>query len=130
MSGRIVTFFREFVFVFSLILITVGIIFMIVGGVFYLAPSLIENQESMMYFVYTWGNWNAYILVAGLILFGIGTYYLYSYEKKKRFMLKGLKIDKRSELLKKHAEMKNTAKRLPKKYQQLLEEKEEQCGIK
>lgn len=130
MSGRIVTFFREFVFVFSLILITVGIIFMIVGGVFYVAPSLIENQESMMYFVYTWGNWNAYILVAGLILFGIGTYYLYSYEKKKRFMLKGLKIDKRSELLKKHAEMKNTAKRLPKKYQQLLEEKEEQCGIK
>lgn len=103
---------------------------MIVGGVFYVAPSLIENQESMMYFVYTWGNWNAYILVAGLILFGIGTYYLYSYEKKKRFMLKGLKIDKRSELLKKHAEMKNTAKRLPKKYQQLLEEKEEQCGIK
>jgi hypothetical protein len=66
----------------------------------------------------------------GLIVFGIGFYYLYSFLKKSRFVLKELRTNKRSEIQGKHNELRRTVKHLPKKYQKMLEDKENELNIK
>jgi hypothetical protein len=48
----------------------------------------------------------------------------------KRFILEEIKTDKRSEFIKKHNELRNTAKRLPSKYKKMLKEKEKELGVK
>jgi hypothetical protein len=75
-------------------------------------------------------QWNAFLLIAGLIVFGIGLYYLYSYLTKRKFVLDELRTNKRSELLKKHKELKGTMKHLPSKYQKMVKDKEEELNIK
>ena len=76
------------------------------------------------------GDWNVYLLIIGIIIFGFGTYYFYSYHKNKKFVLKEIKTKKRSEFLKKHHELKDTVKHLPSKYSEMLKEKEEDLHIK
>ena len=48
----------------------------------------------------------------------------------KKFILEEIKTDKRSEFIKRHNELRNTVKRLPSKYKEMLKEKEKELGIK
>ena len=75
-------------------------------------------------------QWNAFVLIGGLIIFGIGTYYLYSYQMNRAFVLEEITTNKRSEFLKKHKELKVRIKHLPSKYQKMVEDKEKELKIK
>jgi len=74
--------------------------------------------------------WGLYILILGLIIFGIGLYYLYSFIMKKKFVLEEIQTNKRSELLKRHSELKESVRYLPSKYKEMLREKEKELRIK
>ena len=100
------------------------------GVVYLFFINITEPTNSLLHFIYIIGVWNDYILVAGLIIFGIGVYYLYSYLNKRKFVIDELKTDKRSEILKKRSKLESTVKHLPKKYQRMLAEKEEEFSIK
>ena len=100
------------------------------GVVYLFFINITEPTNSLLHFINVIGVWNDYILVAGLIIFGIGIYYLYSYLSKRKFVIDELKTDKRSEILKKRSKLETTVKHLPKKYQQMLAEKEEEFNIK
>jgi len=124
MLDRIVKGLREYVFALSIILIIVGL-FLSFMGLLYLIASTYELK-----ILRDIGDWNWYILVFGLIVFAFGAYYLYSYLKKRKFLLKELKTEKRSELLKKRNELAATVRHLPSKYKNMLEVKELELGIK
>jgi hypothetical protein len=130
MTGRIVRFLREYVLALSILLIIPGIVFIFMGIMFLFFSSATEPTDSLFHFVYALGVWNDYILIAGLIIFGIGVYYIYSYFTKRKFVLKELQTDKRSEILKMRNKLETTVKHLPSKYQQMLSEKEEEFNIK
>ncbi|VVB59804.1 Uncharacterised protein [uncultured archaeon] len=130
MSGRIVGFLREYILLLSILIIIPGIIFIFMGVVYVFFINTTENVNSLLHFINVVGVWNDYILVAGLIIFGIGVYYLYSYLNKRKFVLDELKTDKRSEILKKRNKLETTVKHLPRKYQRILLEKEEELSIK
>jgi hypothetical protein len=100
------------------------------GVVYLFFISIAEPTNSLLQFIYVIDVWNDYILVAGLIIFGIGVYYLYSYLNKRKFVLDELKTDKRSEILKKRSKLEAAVKHLPSKYQRMLSEKEEECNIR
>jgi hypothetical protein len=100
------------------------------GVVYLFFINLVEPTNSLLHFIKDpIGVWNDYILVAGLIIFGIGVYYLYSYLNKRKFVLDELRTDKRSEILKKRSKLETTVKHLPSKYQRMLSEKEEEFDI-
>jgi hypothetical protein len=130
MSGRITGFLREYILGLSILTIIPGIIFIFMGVVFVFFNSIGEPANSLLHFIYVLAVWNDYILVAGLIIFGIGVYYLYSYLNKRKFVLDELKTDKRSEILKKRGKLESTVKHLPSKYQRMLSEKEEEFNIR
>jgi len=130
MSGKITGFLREYIVVLSIIITVIGIFFLFMGISWYWVRSLIQPTTTPIHFIYTLGEWNAYTLVAGLLIFGIGVYYLYSFLKKRKFVMDELRTDKRSEILKKRAKLEATAKHLPSKYQRLLAEKEDELNIK
>ena len=131
MSGRIVGFFREYVLALSILTLIPGILFMFMGVVYLFFISIAEPTNSLLHFIKDpIGIWNDYILVAGLIIFGIGVYYLYSYFTKRKYVLDELKTDKRSEILKKRSKLESTVKKLPSKYQKMLSEKEEEFDIR
>lgn len=106
----------------------VGLFLLFMGVIFY----WISGVELGFYtdIIKELGQWNAFLLIAGLIIFGIGLYYLYSYLTKRKFVLEELRTNKRSELLKKHKELKSTVKHLPSKYQKMVKDKEEELNIK
>jgi hypothetical protein len=124
MIDEIVKGLRELVLSLSIILFIVGL-FLFFMGLFYLVASKYELEP-----LRNLGEWNWYILVFGLIVFAFGAYYLYSYLKKRRFIIKELKTNKRSELLKKNSELHATVKHLPSKFKKMLLEKEAELGIK
>lgn len=129
MAGRIVGFLREYILGLSILTIIPGIVFIFMGAVYYLFNK-IEPPNFPLHFIFDpVKEWNAYALVAGLIIFGIGVYYLYSYLNKRKFVLDELKTDKRSEILKKRSKLETTVKHLPSKYQRMLSEKEEEFDI-
>jgi len=131
MSGRIVGFLREYVLALSILTLIPGILFMFMGVVYLFFISIAEPTNSLLHFIKDpIGIWNDYILVAGLIIFGIGVYYLYSYFTKRKYVLDELKTDKRSEILKKRRKLESTVKKLPSKYQKMLSEKEEEFDIR
>lgn len=130
MSGRIVRSLREYVLTLSILLIIPGIVFIFMGVVFLFFNSAAEPADSLLHFISVLGVWNDYILIAGLIIFGIGVYYLYNYFTKRNFVLNELKTDKRSEILKMRSKLETTVKHLPSKYQRMLSEKEEEFNIK
>ena len=124
MAGKIREFLREAKMIFSIILIIVGLIVFSLSLLYYVAaehqPEVIANLE----------GWNAYLLVIGLLVLGFGVYYLYGFFKNKKFILKEIDTNKRSEFLKKHAELKTTVRYMPKKYQKMLKDKEKELKIK
>jgi hypothetical protein len=131
MSGRIIGFLREYILGLSILTIIPGVVFMFMGVVYVFFISIAEPTNSLLHFIKDpLGVWNDYILVAGLIIFGIGVYYLYSYLNKRKFVLDELKTDKRSEILKKRSKLEATVKHLPSKYQRMLSEKEEEFNIR
>ncbi len=129
MAGRITNFFRELVFPFSIILIILGVIviILIIGstGIWYSDfPAVTLNlTEDIL-------EWSPYFLIIGFIIILTGIWYLYSYLKNRKFILDELETNKRSELLKKHAELKTTVKHMPSKYQKMLKAKEEELKIR
>lgn len=131
MAEKITGFLREYVFGLSIIVIIVGIFLLMMGVIWY---GFGEPQELQLGFytdiIYELRDGNAYFLAIGLIVFGIGVWYIYSYFKKKKFVLEEIQTNKRSEFLKKHGELKDTVKTLPSKYKKMLEEKEKELRIK
>ena len=128
MKKKITGLLREYVFGLSIIIMIMGLFLLFMGVIFY----WISGVELGFYtdIIKEFDQWNAFLLVAGLIIFGIGLYYLYSYLTKRKFVLEELRTNKRSELLKKHKELKSTVKHLPSKYQKMVKDKEEELNIK
>ena len=129
MTGKISGFIREYIFGLSIIALIIGLFLLIMGILWYRFRSIVTENDALA-FIKSVGNWNAYLLVAGFIIFFIGLYYLYSFLKNKKFVLKELKTNKRSELLKKHNELKSIVKHLPSKYRKMLKDKEQELSIK
>lgn len=123
MAGKITNFFRETQLIFSIILTVVGFILLYLGitGIWY---QDICSLPSDFY------DWSFYLLIIGFIVFVAGVWYLYSFLKNRKFVLDELKTNKRSELLKRHAEIKNTVKHMPSMYQKMLKDKEEELKIR
>ncbi|MBN2600126.1 MAG: hypothetical protein JXA75_06255 [Candidatus Thermoplasmatota archaeon] len=131
MAGRIVGFFREYVLLFSILTIILGSIFIFMGVVYLFFIDIAAPVDSPFHFIQDpIGIWNDYILVAGLIILGIGIYYLYSFFTKRKYLLDELKTDKRSEILKRRSKLETTAKHLPSKYRKMLADKEEELNIR
>lgn len=129
MSGRITGFLREYILHLSIIIAIIGFILLFIGALWYWIRDVVDENASLS-FIRDLGEWNAYLLIGGIILLFIGVYYIYSFFKNRKFALKELQTNKRSELLKKHKELRNVVKRLPTKYQKLLREKEEELNVK
>ena len=125
--GRISNFLREHVLILSIILTIIGIILLFIGvtGIWFQ-----DIPENIMNFPEEILSWSLYILIIGFVVFVAGIYYLYSFLKNRKFLLDEIKTNKRSELIKKHAELKNTTRHLPSKYQKMLKDKEEEFNIK
>ena len=127
MSGKITDFFREYILIFSTILAIIGAILLIIGvtGLFYVDfPRDILNISKNVL------DWSIYILIIGFIVFAFGIYYLYTYLKNRRFILKELETNKRSELKKNHLDLKRTVKHMPSRYKDMLHEKEKELNLK
>jgi hypothetical protein len=127
MSGKITGFFREYIFGLSIIAIVVGLPILFIGvlGMWFgdVAKDLLNLTDDAI-------AWGLYVLIIGLIVFGIGIYYLYSFIMKRKFVLEELQTNKRSEFLKRHSELKESARNLPSKYKEMVKEKEKELGIK
>jgi formate hydrogenlyase subunit 3/multisubunit Na+/H+ antiporter MnhD subunit len=126
MKGKIVGFLRDYVLPLSIITLIIGLILMIMGAIYFLDVDLGGLTE----FIGNLDGFNAYVFVIGLIIFGIGVYYLYSYLKKKKYLMEEIETNKRSEFLKKHNELKEIVRHLPSKYKTMLQEKERELNIK
>jgi hypothetical protein len=128
MSGKIGSFLREYVFGVSIIFTILGasIILISVMGIWF--PDPLTNIFGISTDILAW---SVYILILGFVVFGwFGVYYLYTFLINRKFVLKELKTNKRSEFLKKHNEVRIKARRLPSKYQKMLKEKEKELKIK
>jgi len=127
MSGKITGFFREYVFGLSIVTMIVGLIVLFIGvlGMWFgdVAKDLLNLTDDAI-------AWGLYVLIIGLIVFGTGIYYLYGFIVKKKFVLEELQTNKRSELLKRHSELKESVRHLPFKYKEMLKEKEKELRIK
>jgi hypothetical protein len=131
MSGKITGFLREYVLAFSILLLIPALLFIVMGVIYIFFISIAEPADSLFHFIKEpFGIWNDYIIIAGLLLFGIALYYLYSYFTKRRFVLDELRTDKRSELLKMRNKLESTVKHLPSKYQKMLSDKEDEYNIR
>ena len=128
MAGKITRFFREYILALSIILTILGLIVLFMGVIWYWARDV--NLGIYTETIKNLQDWNAYLLVIGLIVFGIGVWYLYSYFNNKKFVLKELETNKRSEFLKTHSEVKDKVRRMPSKYKKMLNEKEKELKIK
>jgi len=126
MAGKITEFFREFVIIFSIILIILGLFILFIG----IAGVLEDHPMNFLNLTDDILEWGFYFLIIGLIIFGTGLWYLYSFFKNRRFVLEELKTNKRSELIKMHAELKSVVKHLPSKYRKMLDDKEQELSIK
>ena len=127
MKGKISGFLRENILILSFLTIIIGIIILIIGILGILFQDEIKN---MINFMDSLIPWSLYILIIGLILFGTGIYYLYMFITKKNFIMKEIETNKRSEFIKKHAELKYSVKYLPSKYKEMLKRKEKELKIK
>ena len=136
MAGKISRFLREYVLGLSIITTIIGIKLLLMGTIwiFFKDSKDKENLTINLGFytdiIKNIKEFNYYVLVAGFIILIIGIWYLYSYIKHRRFLLKEIKTNKRSELLKKHGELEDTVKHLPSKYKKMLDEKAEELRVK
>ena len=123
MANKITNFFREYIFIFSIVLTILGLIVFIIGVTSILEINFLNLSQDVL-------NWSLYILALGFILLLAGAWYLYSFFNNRKFILEALTTNKRSELIKKHSELKMKTKRMPSKYQQMLKDLEEEFKIK
>jgi len=126
---KITEILREYIVLLSILTVVCGLVLLVIGILWYAFQDFV-NENGSVEFIRNLGNWNAYILVAGLIIFGIGLYYVYSFITKRKFVLDEIETKKRSEFLKTHKEIKATVKHLPLKYQQMVKDKEKELRIK
>ena len=118
---------REYVLGLSVLSIIVGVIVTIFGVLgIWMKNILIDNLSISTDLLV----WCPYILVIGLILLLAGIWYLYDFFRNKKILLDDLQTKKRSEFLKNHATLKDAARHLPSKYQNLLKEKEKELNVK
>ena len=91
MKGKISGFLREHILILSLLTIIIGIIILIIGilGIWFK-----DEIKNMINFMDTLIPWSLYILIIGLILFGMGIYYLYMFVTKKNFIMKEIETNK------------------------------------
>jgi len=127
MAGKISSFFREYILFFSIVLTIIGFIVFFIGlvGVFFkdVLTDIMNMDKGIL-------PWCVYLLLIGFIVLITGLWYLYSYFKNRKFIIKELETNKRSEFIKKHAELKNIVKHMPSKYQKMVREKEEALNLK
>ncbi len=127
MAGKISSFFREYILFFSIVLTIIGFIVFFIGlvGVFFkdVLTDIMNMDKGIL-------PWCVYLLIIGFIVLITGLWYLYSYFKNRKFIIKELETNKRSEFIKKHAELKNIVKHMPSKYQKMVREKEEALNLK
>ena len=126
MAGKINEFFREYIYVLSIITIIIGIPITIFGIIGILTTILQDSIDISSNIV----EWSPYFLGLGIIILLTGIFYLYSFQKNKRFFIDELETNKRSEFVKKHQEIKNAVRYLPKKYRKNLHDKEKEFKIK
>ena len=112
----------------SLLIFVIGLVFLISSVVWLFFRetnlSLISNLSRFF------GYWNYYLIVVGIVLLFVGGWYSYDYIKKKRYLLEEIKTERKSEFVKKRAELEAIVKKLPKKYERMLREKEEKLGLR
>jgi hypothetical protein len=127
MARKITNFFREFIIVFSIILIVIGAIVTFIGasGIWFR-----ETPKELLGLSDDFLEWSLYLLIVGFIALAFGIYYLYKYVKNRKFILEELETNKRSEFLKKHSELRNVVRHMPSRYQKMLKEKEKELNIK
>jgi hypothetical protein len=124
MSGKISGFLRELKLSLSIFLTIVGFLIFLIGVPFISRDFNIFNlSENIL-------GWSIYLLILGFIILITGIYYLYTYLKDRKFILEELETNKRSEIIKKHSELKKAVKHMPSKYKKMLEDKEEEFKIK
>ena len=124
MSNKIIVFLREYVFGLSIITMFVGLAVLVMAIIHYflrnLEPEFIANLE----------DWNFYLIIIGFIILAIGIWYFYTYYKNKKFILEEIETNRRSEFLKRHADLKNAVRHMPSKYHKMLKDKEEELNIR
>ncbi|HDI23722.1 MAG TPA: DUF3198 domain-containing protein [Thermoplasmatales archaeon] len=125
---RCLKIWREIRFPLSLLIFVLGIIFFIssIAWLFFRETNLSLISDLSRFF----GDWNYYLIVVGIVLLFVGGWYSYDYIKKKRYLLEEIKTDRKSEFVKKKAELEAIVKSLPKKYERMLREKEEKLGLR
>ena len=127
MAGKISSFFREYVLFFSVVLTVIGFIVFFIGftGIFFkdVLTDVMKMDKGIL-------PWCVYLLIIGFVVLITGLWYLYSYLKNRKFILKELETNKRSEFIKRHAELKNIVKHMPSKFQKMVKEKEESLNLK
>ena len=128
MSGKITSFLRNYVLGISIIFVIIGLFIFLMGVIWYGLKDL--NLGFYTDQIKSLEDWNFFLLILGFIVLGAGIWYLYSYLKNKKFLLEEIKTNKRSELIKKHRELKNIVRHLPSKYQKMLRDKEKELKIK
>ena len=126
MSGKITGFLREYILFLSVILTVLGVILMFIG----ITPIWFSDiPESLFNLAEDSQGWLYYLLALGFVSLIAGIIYLYNYIKNRKFILDELKTNKRSELQKRHLELKKTTKKMPSKYQKMLKEKEKELRL-
>lgn len=119
---------REIRFPVSLLLAVLGLVFTISGVVWiFLRESKLGLLSKLAEF---FGNWNYYLIIIGVVILFAGVWYAYDYISKKKFLLEEIKTDRKSELVKTKAKLEKIAKTLPRKYEKMLIEKEEELGLR
>ncbi|MEA3458275.1 MAG: hypothetical protein U9R21_06305 [Candidatus Thermoplasmatota archaeon] len=127
MSGKIAGFFREYIFGLSIVTMIVGLLVLFIGilGIWFA-----DDAQDLLNITKEVTDWCPYVLIIGLIVFGAGLYYLYSFIKNKNFVLEEIETNKRSEFIKRHSDLKDSVRYLPSKYKEMLKEKEKELKIK
>jgi len=119
---------REIIAPLSVVLIVLGALSFLMGAIWiwfsnveiWVLSSIVESLN----------NWNYYLFVIGIVLLITGAWYLYDFFRKRKFLLDEIKTDKRSDLVKRKAELEDIVKRLPRKYEKMLEDKKRELKIK
>jgi len=119
---------REIRFPVSLLSLIIGILFFLSGIVWlflkkYNIPLLTDLSNCFK-------EWNYYLLIIGLILSSIGGWYSYDYIKKRRYLIEEIKTGRKSELARKRGELEKLVKTMPRKYEEMLRNKEEELGLR
>ena len=127
MSGKIIGFFREYIFSLSIIIIIIGLFVIFTGALGIWFEDLAKDFLNLPVDIIVWCP---YVLIFGLIIFGVGLYYLYGFIKNRNFVLEEIETNKRSEFIKRHGDLKDSVRYLPSKYKELLKEKEKEFKIK